>query len=100
MDIEEDKQIPLLLGIPFIATGATLIDVKKREVTLRVGMEEVHFNLSKSPKQHDVEQSKCMRIDNVTLASKEKNYDLMKENSFDDYIFSSPYSDAFEEKKK
>ena len=28
-DIEEDKQIPLLLGRPFLATRAALIDVKK-----------------------------------------------------------------------
>ena len=45
IDIEEDKQIPLLLGRPFLAIGATLIDVKKGELTLRVGTEEVHFNL-------------------------------------------------------
>ena len=29
IDIEEDKQVPLLLGRPFLAIGATLIDVKK-----------------------------------------------------------------------
>ena len=29
IDIEEDKQVPLLLGKPFLATGAALIDVKK-----------------------------------------------------------------------
>ena len=28
-NIEEDKQVPLLLGRPFLATKATLIDVKK-----------------------------------------------------------------------
>ena len=28
IDIEEDKQVPLLLGRPFLAIGATLIDVK------------------------------------------------------------------------
>ena len=78
IDIEEDKQIPLFLGIPFLAIGATLIDVKKGEITLRVGTEEVHFNLSKSLKQHDVEQAKCMRIDSVTPGCKEKHYDLMK----------------------
>ena len=44
IDIEEDKQIPLLLGRPFLATGAALIDVKKGELTLRVGDEEAHFN--------------------------------------------------------
>ena len=96
IDIEEDKQIPLLLGRPFLATEATFIDVKKGELTLRVGPEEVHFNLSKSLKQHDVEQAKCIRIDNATLGCKERNYDLMKENSFDDYISSSFYIDDFE----
>ena len=29
IDIEEDKQVPLLLGRPFLAIGAALIDVKK-----------------------------------------------------------------------
>ena len=29
IDIEEEKQVPLLLGKPFLATRAALIDVKK-----------------------------------------------------------------------
>ena len=29
IDMEEDKKIPLLLGRPFLATGAALINVKK-----------------------------------------------------------------------
>ena len=37
MKMEEDTQVLLLLGRPFLATGATLIDVKKGELTLRVG---------------------------------------------------------------
>ena len=51
MEIEEDKQFPLLLGRPFLATGATLVDVKKLELTLRVGDEAMHFNLNQSLKQ-------------------------------------------------
>ena len=50
IDIEEDKQVPLMLGRPFLATGAALIDVKKGELTLRVGDEAVHFNLNHSLK--------------------------------------------------
>ena len=46
IDIEEDKQVPPLLGRPFLATGVALIDVKKGEITLRVGDEAVHFNLN------------------------------------------------------
>ena len=51
INIEKDKQVPLLLGRPFLATRATLIDVKKGELTLRVGDEVVHFNLNHSLKQ-------------------------------------------------
>ena len=50
INIEDDKQFPLLLGRPFLATGAALIDVKKGEVALRVGDEAVHFNLNDSLK--------------------------------------------------
>ena len=56
MKMEEDTQVPLLLGRPFLATGAALIDVQKGELTLRVGGEAVHFNLNKSLEQPDVMQ--------------------------------------------
>ena len=54
INMEEDKQVPLLLGIPFLATGAALIDVKKGELTLRVGDEAVQFNLYHSLKQPEL----------------------------------------------
>ena len=46
IDIEEDKKIPPFLGRPFLATRAALIDVKMGELTLRVGIEEVQFNMN------------------------------------------------------
>ena len=51
IDIEEDKQVSLLLGRPFLAIRAALIDVKKGELTLKVGDKVVHFNLNHSLKQ-------------------------------------------------
>ena len=72
-----------------------MINVKKRELTLRVGTEGVHFNLNKSLKQHDVEQAKCMRINNATLGCKEKHDDYMNDNSFNEYILSPLYNDEF-----
>ena len=36
LDVEEDKEIPIILGRPFLATGGALIDVKKGELKLRV----------------------------------------------------------------
>ena len=99
IDIEEDKQNPLLLGRPFLATGAALIDVKKGELTLIVSTKEVHFNLNKSLKQHDVEQAHCMKIDSVNSVCRKMNDDLINENSFDDYISSSLYDDNFGKEK-
>ena len=46
INMEEDKQNPLLLGRPFLAIRVALIDVKYGELTLRVGTEEVHFNFN------------------------------------------------------
>ena len=64
MKMEEDNQVPLLLGRPFLAPGATLIDVQKGELTLRVGKEVVHFNLEKSLTQSDVDAENCNAVDN------------------------------------
>ncbi|GAA0183231.1 hypothetical protein LIER_30685 [Lithospermum erythrorhizon] len=37
LDMESDREMPLLLGRPLLATGSTLIDVKEGKITLRVG---------------------------------------------------------------
>ena len=40
-----------------------------------------------------------MKIDSVNLICKEKNDDLMNENSFDDYISALIYNYEFEKEK-
>ena len=32
LDMEEDKEVPIILGRPFLATGQALMDVQKREL--------------------------------------------------------------------
>ena len=59
INMEEDKKVPLLLGRPFFATGAALIDVKNWELTLRVGDEAVHFNLNHNLKQPELNSTDC-----------------------------------------
>ena len=63
INMKEDKQVPLLLGRPFLATGAALIDVKKGELTLRVGDEAVHLNLNHSLKQPELSNVGCEIIE-------------------------------------
>ena len=36
LDMEEDKEIPIIIRRPFLVTGRDLIDVQKSELRLRV----------------------------------------------------------------
>ena len=84
MKMEEDIQVPLLLGRPFLATGAALIDVQKGEMTLRVGNEAVHFNLNRSLEHPDVDAESCMAIENNSLLSVELNSDYILQHSINE----------------
>ncbi|GKA76363.1 zf-CCHC domain-containing protein [Tanacetum coccineum] len=43
LDIPEDKDVPLILGRPFLSTAYAKIDVFKRKISLRVGNEKIVF---------------------------------------------------------
>lgn len=47
MDIQEDTEIPILLGRTFLATTEVAIDVKCGKLTLEIGDENIKFLLSK-----------------------------------------------------
>ena len=82
--MEEDTQVPLLLGRPFLATEATLIDVKKGELTLKVGDEAVQFNLNKSLTQPDVDAENCMAVDSIYAFSFELNSNCNLQHSINE----------------
>ena len=53
LDFEADKEVSIILERPFLATGKTLIDVKKKELTMRVNDQQVTFNVLDAMKSHD-----------------------------------------------
>ena len=71
IDIEKDKKVSLLLGRPFLAIRAALIDVKKGELTLRVRDEAVHFNLNHSLLQPELNNVDCEIIETKIPISSE-----------------------------
>ena len=91
MKMEEDTQVPLLLGRPFLATGAALIDVQKGELTLRVGNEAVHFNLNRSLEHPDVDAESCMAVENNSLLSVELNSDCTLQHSINEIEMNFQY---------
>ena len=75
MDIGEDSQVPLLLGRPFLATGAALIDMQKGVLTLRVGEEAADFNLLQGLKNLDIDKEDYKFVDDVYLNNSDCYYD-------------------------
>ncbi|XP_062104099.1 uncharacterized protein LOC133815260 [Humulus lupulus] len=70
LDMEEDHEIPIILGRPFLATGRALIDVQGGHLTLRVNNEEVKFNIYQALQQHD-NTSTCHRVDSIEVVVEE-----------------------------
>ncbi|XP_073290049.1 uncharacterized protein [Primulina huaijiensis] len=62
LDMEEDMEMPLILGRPFLATGKALIDVQEGKLRLRVGEEEFTFDVFNALK-HTLHSDSCYRID-------------------------------------
>ncbi|XP_073314692.1 uncharacterized protein [Primulina huaijiensis] len=64
LDMEEDMEMPLILGRPFLATGNALIDVQEGKLRLRVGEEEITFDVFNTLK-HTLHADSCYRIDAI-----------------------------------
>ncbi|XP_038885929.1 uncharacterized protein LOC120076237 [Benincasa hispida] len=64
LDMEEDSEVPIILGWLFLATGRALIDVQEGKLSLRVNDEKVKFNIFHSLKYVEFD-STCYRVDVV-----------------------------------
>ena len=96
IQMEEDTQIPLLLGRPFLATGAALIDVQKGEMTLRVGNEAMPFNINRSLEHPDIEADSCMAVGNNSLLIVELNSDCILQHSINEIEMNFQYLESFD----
>ena len=64
LDMGEDKEIPIILGRPFLATGRAMIDVQRGELNLRVQEDEVKFNMFEAVR-HPAESDTCFMVEIV-----------------------------------
>ncbi|GJT66100.1 DNA-directed DNA polymerase [Tanacetum coccineum] len=65
LDMPEDSRVPIILGRPFFATARAMIDVFNEKITLRVGEDEVIFDVDQSIKRPLTEDDECYRIDDL-----------------------------------
>ena len=72
MEMEEDVEVPLILGRPFMKTARVLIDVDDGKLIMRVQDEEVNFNVFEAM-SHPKDIGGCFRVDmldEVLMSSK------------------------------
>ncbi|XP_063938056.1 uncharacterized protein LOC135147930 [Daucus carota subsp. sativus] len=81
LDFEEDKRIPIILGRPFLATGQTLIDVQKGELTMRIQNQTVTFNVFNAMKLPTDEES-CFSVDVLDTTTEANSQRVRKRKNF------------------
>ena len=96
MQMEEDNQVPLLLGRPFLATRAALIDIQKGELTLRVGDKAMQFTINRSLEHPNVESDSCMVVRNTSLLNDELNSDCIIQHSINEIEMNFQYLESFD----
>ncbi|GJS00054.1 DNA-directed DNA polymerase [Tanacetum coccineum] len=65
LDMPEDPRVPIILERPFLATARAMIDVFNKKLTLRVGDNEVVFDVEQSIKRPGTEDDECYGIDDL-----------------------------------
>nr|GEY36951.1 reverse transcriptase domain-containing protein [Tanacetum cinerariifolium] len=95
VDFDADPRVPLILGRSFLKTERALIDVLEGEPTLRVGKEDITFNLDQTSRYSANYNDMTMnRIDVIDMACEEYSKEVL---GFSDVITSSnttPYYDS------
>ncbi|XP_060974600.1 uncharacterized protein LOC133039700 [Cannabis sativa] len=71
LDYEVDREVPIILGRPFLATGRTLIDVRNGQLTMRVNDQKVTFNVFNAMRFLD-EIEECSRLSVIDSIVAEK----------------------------
>ncbi|XP_028215057.1 uncharacterized protein LOC114397142 [Glycine soja] len=62
MDMDEDNEVPLILGRPFMKTAKVIIDVDDGKLNVKVQDDEVQFNVFEAMK-HPKDKGECFRVD-------------------------------------
>jgi len=74
MDIEEDTEVPLILGRPFMKMAKVIINVDDGKLKVKVQDDEVKFNVFKAM-QHPKDKQQCFKmhvIDEIFLSSRKQ----------------------------
>ncbi|GJU27248.1 DNA-directed DNA polymerase, partial [Tanacetum coccineum] len=86
LDMPEDSRVPIILGRPFLATSRAMIDVFNKIITLKVGDDEVIFDMDQSIKRLPTEDDECYRIDYLDDSIYGEAQELLANDTTDSFL--------------
>ncbi|GKB60764.1 DNA-directed DNA polymerase [Tanacetum coccineum] len=86
LDMPKDSRVPIILGRPFLATARAMIDVFNKKITLRVGDDEVIFDVDQSIKRPTTEDDECYGIDDLDDTINEEAQELLANEEPDSFL--------------
>nr|GEY16492.1 reverse transcriptase domain-containing protein [Tanacetum cinerariifolium] len=81
LEMEEDSNVPFILGRPFLHTADAVIRVKQKQLNLGVGTERMIFNIDSTMKHSYLNDDTCFSIDVINVILEEDFYSLLDEGS-------------------
>ncbi|XP_016474708.2 uncharacterized protein LOC107796451 [Nicotiana tabacum] len=91
VDMELNKEVPLILGRPFLCTGRAILDIYEGKLMLRVGNENVVFQMKRMMKYPSDEASaySCFKLDVVGELAEKYKFDKLVGDTLERYITQS-----------
>ncbi|GJV62785.1 DNA-directed DNA polymerase [Tanacetum coccineum] len=86
LDMPEDSRVPIILGRPFLATTRAMINVFNKTITLRVGDDEVIFDMDQSIKRSPAEDDECYGVDDLDNAINAEAQELLENDTTDSFL--------------
>ncbi|GJT09070.1 putative nucleotidyltransferase, ribonuclease H [Tanacetum coccineum] len=86
LDMPEDTRVPIILGRPFLATARAMIDVFNKKITLRVGDDEVIFDVDQSIKRPTTKDDECYGIDDLDETINKEAQELLANEDPDSFL--------------
>ena len=85
LDMPENSKIPIILGRPFLATAHALIDVFNKKITLKVGDEQIIFDIEKSMKKPQSDDDTSYGRDKLREVMACGIYDILENDHCDSF---------------
>ncbi|GJY91225.1 DNA-directed DNA polymerase [Tanacetum coccineum] len=86
LDMPKDSRISIILERPFLATTRAMIDVFNKKITLRVGDDEVIFDVDQSIKRPPTEDDECYNIDDLDDTINIETQELLGSDQSDSFL--------------